>query len=244
MQPYEDSDFSQPSGSSLYGEKMIFEKGRSYRIGFPYLREGTEDVLIRHVRYFPYNQDIFRRKILVPDDKELFDVLQNLLGTPWVRAVTPIIVYRTDSQANIVKEGGFHWEVIPFVFDLKKKKEALRQLNEMHGLGKIDLKVYCQEQKYQDLLFTAYNQCIWRDLSVQNATFKASLAEAVNGCAASMHEAVAASIGKDMLRRMVNEHLGVDSGGGSGSYSAGGKPPETFIASPSGDVNVEDLLVQ
>jgi len=70
-----------------------------------------------------------------------------------------VIHYRTDKHGGIEKP--FAYELKPWIFS-EKKYLQLRRVNEEWPLTEHDLKVTCQEQKYQQLEFTSCKEAFWR----------------------------------------------------------------------------------
>lgn len=130
------------------------------------------------------------------------------LGPPAYRIGTVLIQYATNKKG--VLETPLSWSVKHWIFSAKRFAE-LQELNTEFSLGSHDLKITCNEEKFQQLKFTPCSgDALWQ----RDPSFKAQVLKAAEMAMKTIY--LGSKLDNDALREL----LGVES-------SAAGTDPST-----------------
>ena len=225
-------------------DKAKFRQDWTYLVGFPNV--DNDEVLIRRVEYYKWNNERKIPGFIVPANEDLKRKADLVMGQIQTRWVTPIIIYRSDNQGNVIMDP-FDYEILPFVMD-KKKLSALKSINVTYPLGSVDIKITCQGEQYQDLIFLPMKNCIWRMINDRKPELGKKILEDVKVCAETMHEAVSFMMVDEQIKKLLegNQQSGMRpssedlSGFRFGDSQAPAAPRPA--AGGGSNLNVADLL--
>jgi hypothetical protein len=125
------------------------------------------------------------------------DYLREKLGEPPKRRIGTFVVhYCTDKSGNLQKP--FEYEVKPWSFG-EAKFSQLREINRDHQLTHHDLRVMCEEEKFQKMnFFPTKNAAIWQQ--------KDAIREEVLNTVKSLENSF--TVARDVPLEKLKEHFG------------------------------------
>lgn len=138
----------------------IKEKGDKARISFPLVKKDGNIAQIP-VLFFNYSDGEKWARFQAPKDKEskAYKVALQKCGEPEICYVTPIVVYATNRNGDIVSSPvDYELQALPL---RGQRLQRLQNLEEV-DYKKQDIKVNCDEPNYQNYTFAATPTCVFR----------------------------------------------------------------------------------
>lgn len=148
------------------------------RIAFPLVNPQTKQVALKKVVFFSYSDNLASKwcRFIAPADKSskaYIEAIKNC-GEPLVNYVTPVLVYTTNDKGRIISPDEY---VLTNLTLAPKRLRSLQQVQADYDLSSCDVKVVCDEVKYQALSFHALQGCAYRDGVVKQKDKMGKLAD-------------------------------------------------------------------